>query len=132
LLVFIAVILKNAAMDLTQLSSKDLQAIAQLLAKKEALQEQIKQIDQRLTSLARGKGQAARRASGRGHGVTGRGELKEAIIGALKTAGKEGMAVKDIAAKTGVKSANVFSWFYATGKKVKGIKKVGEARYAFV
>jgi hypothetical protein len=38
--------------------------------------------------------------------------------------------VKELAAKLKVKPNNVFSWFYTTGKKVSGIKKVGEARYA--
>jgi hypothetical protein len=30
-----------------------------------------------------------------------------------------------------VKPGNVFSWFYTTGKKIKGISKVGEAKYAY-
>lgn len=59
-----------------------------------------------------------------------RGALKGQIIGLLEKAGPEGMAVKDIAAKLGVKNQNVHVWFSTTGKKVEGLSKVGEARYA--
>ncbi len=59
-----------------------------------------------------------------------RGALKEQIIGLLEKAGSEGMAVKDIADKLGVKNQNVHVWFSTTGKKVEGLSKVGEARYA--
>jgi len=38
--------------------------------------------------------------------------------------------VKDLAAKLNVKPGNIFSWFYTTGRKIKGITKVGAARYA--
>ncbi len=59
-----------------------------------------------------------------------RGFLKEQITGLLVEAGPEGMAVKDISDKLGVKNQNVHVWFSTTGKKVEGISKVGEARYA--
>jgi hypothetical protein len=38
--------------------------------------------------------------------------------------------VKEIAAKVKVNPNNVFSWFYTTGKKIKGLKKIGEAKYS--
>jgi hypothetical protein len=47
----------------------------------------------------------------------------------LQDAGVEGITVKAIAAKLKVKPGNVFSWFYTTGKKLKGLKKIGEAKY---
>ncbi|MGC1482078.1 MAG: hypothetical protein WA771_16385, partial [Chthoniobacterales bacterium] len=59
-----------------------------------------------------------------------RGALKGQILGLLEKAGSEGMAVKDIAEKLGVKNQNVHVWFSTTGKKVDGLSKVGEARYA--
>ncbi len=59
-----------------------------------------------------------------------RGAMKEQITGLLQSAGPEGMAVKDISEKLGVKNQNVHVWFSTTGKKVEGISKVGEARYA--
>jgi hypothetical protein len=57
--------------------------------------------------------------------------LKAPLIKLLKSAGSAGITVKELAAKLKVKPNNVFSWFYTTGKKVKGITKVGEAKYAY-
>src|SRR5262245_55894778 len=50
-----------------------------------------------------------------------RGQLKERIVGSLKSAGKSGMAVKDLAAKLGKPYGNVSVWFHSTGKGVKEI-----------
>jgi hypothetical protein len=33
--------------------------------------------------------------------------------------------------KLGAKRSSVSVWFYTTGKKIKGIKKVGKARFAY-
>jgi hypothetical protein len=57
--------------------------------------------------------------------------LKEGLLKTLEAAGTGGMTVKDLSAKLKVKPGNVFSWFYTTGKKIKGIKKVGEAKYSY-
>ncbi len=57
---------------------------------------------------------------------------KEAIIELVKGAGKVGITVKEIAAKLGVKRHGVDVWFGSTGKKVKEIKKVKPATYAWV
>jgi hypothetical protein len=50
----------------------------------------------------------------------------------LEEAGADGITVKELSAKLNVKPGNIFNWFYTTGKKIKGIKKVGEARYAYL
>jgi DNA invertase Pin-like site-specific DNA recombinase len=60
------------------------------------------------------------------------GGKKEAIIELVKGAGKPGITVKEIAAKLGVKTQGVYVWFGNTGKKVKEIKKVKPATYAWV
>jgi hypothetical protein len=39
--------------------------------------------------------------------------------------------VKELASALKAKPASVSIWFYTTGKKVKGIKKVGTAKYAY-
>ena len=57
---------------------------------------------------------------------------KEGIIELLKSAGKDGITVKDVALKLGVKTQRVFVWFSGTGKKVKQIKKTAPAKYAWV
>jgi hypothetical protein len=52
-----------------------------------------------------------------------RGALGEKILKFLTAKGKEGAHVKDIAAHTGTKPANVTAWTYTTGKsKVKRVK----------
>lgn len=60
-----------------------------------------------------------------------RGELATRIIETLKSAGKEGLKVRQLADKLGVKYKNLFIWFATTGKKNKSIKKVGEAHYRY-
>jgi hypothetical protein len=60
------------------------------------------------------------------------GGTKDAIIELVKGAGKAGITVKEIAAKLGVKPQGVYVWFGNTGKKVKEIKKVKPATYAWV
>ncbi len=57
---------------------------------------------------------------------------KEAIIELVKGAGNAGITVKDVAGKLGVKPQGVYVWFGNTGKKVKEIKKVKPATYAWV
>lgn len=101
------------------------------------------QIDAELGSIETGKPLSKKRGRkpGRPPGVktqeagvrkSKRGKrLKEPLLKALSAAGASGMTVKELAAKLKVKPGNIFSWFYTTGKKVKGISKVGEAKYAY-
>ena len=65
-------------------------------------------------------------------GRTVRGELKERITSELKSVGKEGVRVKDLAARLGVSYANITSFFQSTGKKIKEIKKVGRGQFAWM
>jgi hypothetical protein len=119
-------------MDLTQLSSRELSAIGRLLAKKEALLAQIQKLDRALDAYSEGGGQEAKPTGRKKRSAAGRGQLKSLIITALQAAGKAGLTVKDLAQKAGRKPANVYAWFYVTGKKVKHIKKVGEGKYAWI
>ena len=59
----------------------------------------------------------------------GRGQLKSKILGALKSAGSEGVTIKDLAEKLNANYKNIYIWFVTTGKKISGIKKLGPARY---
>ena len=59
------------------------------------------------------------------------GALKDSILAALQKAGDEGLAVKDLAAALGVKSQNIHVWFSSTGRKVKGVTKVGAGRWKY-
>lgn len=60
----------------------------------------------------------------------GRGELTGQILEMLQAVGKNGASVKEIAGRIGVKDVNVHSWFSVNLKKLRGLKKIGAARYA--
>jgi len=60
------------------------------------------------------------------------GATKAAIIELIKGAGKPGITVKEVAGKLGVKPQGVYVWFGNTGKRVKEIKKIAPATYAWV
>ena len=61
-----------------------------------------------------------------------RKNLKEGILKFLTAQGKKGAHVKAIADKVGSKPNNITAWIFSTGKKVKGLKKVKPATYAYV
>ena len=58
-----------------------------------------------------------------------RGALKNKITSALRKAGKRGATVRELSAKLHVPSANLYVWFNGTGKNVRGLRKIGVARY---
>ena len=58
-----------------------------------------------------------------------RGALREGIIGALRAAGKTGTTIRQLSEKLRVPPANLYVWFNSTGKKVRGLKKIGPATY---
>jgi hypothetical protein len=120
-------------MSLTNLSSAALEHLVELIKEKEAVQVKLDKIQSSIEALVTGlpskkSGVMARtqkRVKRRG------GKLKERLLKALKEAGKSGLTVKDLAANLKAKPASVSVWFYTTGKKIKGIKKLGPAHYAY-
>ena len=61
-----------------------------------------------------------------------RKNLKKGILKFLATQGKKGAHVKVIADAVRRKPANITAWIFSTGKKVKELKKVKPATYAYV
>lgn len=61
----------------------------------------------------------------------GRGMLKQEILANLIQAGDEGMSVRELAIKLGIRSQNIHVWFSSTGKKVPDLFKIGEGRYCY-
>jgi len=130
-------------MSLSNLSSAQLAQLIGLAQEKELLQAKLDQINAELHALETGKPVPKKRGRkpGRPAGTktkigvekkAKRGKrLKEPLLKALTAAGSSGITVKELAAKLKVKPGNIFSWFYTTGKKIKGINKVGEAKYAY-
>ena len=59
------------------------------------------------------------------------GHLKESVIQLLKAASPKGVTLKEICAKLGLSQGHLNTWFHATGKKIKEIKKIGRGVYAW-
>jgi hypothetical protein len=125
-------------MALSNLSGAQLAQLISLVQEKESLQAKLEQVNAELTALETGKSVPKKRGRKPGRpplsksgGPRKRGKrLKAPLLKLLKAAGAGGITVKELAAKLKVKPGNIFSWFYTTGKKIKGITKVGEAKYA--
>ena len=79
----------------------------------------------------RGKQRVSTLAAAKAKGRTPGTPLKERIVQTLKTAGKSGVTVKDMAAKLGKSYGNVSVWFHTTAKSMKEIKKVEPGRFAW-
>jgi hypothetical protein len=130
-------------MSLANLTSDQLSHLVELIKRKEQLQADLARIDAELQSLESGSPLPKKRGrkpgrpslSATGTAPTKRKKrskrLKDSLLKELEAAGSAGMTVNDLSAKLNVKPGNVFSWFYTTGKKIKGIKKVGEAKYSY-
>jgi hypothetical protein len=116
-------------MALSDLSSSQLQRLIQLVKEKEAIQAKLAQVNRSLGNLGTGKTTNSEPTAKRGR--RRRGALKDGLLKELQAAGKEGLTVKELASALKAKPASVSIWFYTTGKKVKGIKKVGTAKYAY-
>jgi hypothetical protein len=124
---------------LIDISSATLRKMVKLSERKEALLSQIQELDRQMAALQQlaeeGGGfirlqplkrpSATRAAKGRME----RGALKAKIIAALRAAGPGGMTIRELSDKLGIKPANLYVWFNGTGRKTKGIKKIGPAKY---
>jgi hypothetical protein len=129
-------------MSLSTLSSAQLAQLIGLVKEREVLQLKLDKVDAALKSIEGGgsvpkkRGRkpgrpALNKAAVKGPKVRRRSKrLKDSILKLLKAAGSSGITVKELSTKLKVKPGNIFSWFYTTGKKVGGLKKVGEAKYA--
>lgn len=117
-------------MALASLSSLQLRQLIRLVKEKETLQAKLNRVSQALLALENG---------GTGSSVPARtrrrrrrSSLQEAILPKLQAAGKTGLSVQELSAALSAKPASVSVWLYTTGKKIKGIKKIGRGRFAFV
>ena len=57
------------------------------------------------------------------------GGLGKKVLKALEAAGDAGVKVAELAKTLKVKGPNIHVWFATTGKKNKGIKKIGTGHY---
>jgi hypothetical protein len=126
---------------LRNIPSSDLKKLVKLSERREALIAQIQEIDRQMVRVQsrfgipsqNGNQGAAVTLSRQGRRFTGRrakrGALKEKILTALREAGRKGATIRELSAKVRVPSANLYVWFNGTGKNVRGIQKIGVAKY---
>ena len=119
-------------MFLSSLTSAQLHRLIELVKEKESIQAKLAQVERALDDLQSGTPTNERPpAKKRGPRRRRHAALKDALLKKLLAAGKAGLTVKELAASLNAKAASVSVWFYTTGKKIKGIKKVGKARFAY-
>jgi hypothetical protein len=123
-------------MTLSSLTSDQLHRLVQLVQEKEKVQAALAQVNRSLENLDRasteGKNNDAKRLplpskpKRAGSARKGkRGALGKTILKFLANKGKAGAHVKEIATTIGRKPVNITAYFYGTGKKVKGIRRLG-------
>ena len=154
-------------MSLNNITSAELRQLISIVERKERLQEELREIESKLstylspepttpaTRSPRGTGKSraarvskplevkapkpkARRAESKSAPFSRgpksgqrRGALKDSILAALQKAGGAGIAINDLSRTLGVKAQNLHVWFSSTGRKVKGITKVGAGRWKY-
>ncbi len=126
---------------LRNIPSSTLRQLVRLSERKEALMAQIQEIDREMMRVQskfgipsregdqRAPVTVSRAAGGLIRPRSKRGELKEKILRALRSAGKKGATVGDLSKKLKVPSANLYVWFNGTGRSVRGVRKIGVAKY---
>jgi hypothetical protein len=130
-------------MKLHHFTSSQISQIGRLIQKREALLRKIDKIEVKLADYVPVAGEETipgkRTARLVRLGKTRRtarnrvpGKLKNVILKRLTTAGSRGVTVGDLSSAIKVKPGNIYSWFYTTGKKISGIRKIGPARYAYL
>ncbi len=119
-------------MSLSSLSSADLQKLIRLIKDKELLQSKLAKVEAELESLE-SEVPAKEQKVKKGGARRGRRrlKLKDKILKAFQAAGKTGRSVKELAEDLKANPGSVSVWFYTTGKKIKGLKKIGPARYSY-
>lgn len=133
-------------MNIPNLTSSHLQLLLDLTRKKEAIAADLKQLEEKIAVLfgnhetqpetttkrkGRPPGKKPKSAQPKKSKTRApRGTLKEKVLAVLKAAGAAGLAVRDVAEQIGAKKAAVNVWFYTTGKKVAGLKKIAPGRFA--
>jgi hypothetical protein len=126
---------------LRNIPSLTLKQLVRLSERKEALMAQIQNIDREMLRVQDRFGIPAQEGDQRApvtvsRSRTGpirprskRGVLKEKILRTFRAAGKKGATVGELSKKLKVPSANLYVWFNGTGRSVRGIKKIGVAKY---
>jgi len=119
-------------MSFSNISTTTLKGLVKLVERRDAVKAELARVESQISATLQGKLTPSRSASApKTKARRGKhGALKEAILATLKAAGKAGTTVKELSSKLGVKNQNLHVWFHTTGKKIKGLKKVGTGAWA--
>jgi hypothetical protein len=123
--------------------TNQLKSIISLGEKRSSLLNKITALDEKIAKLQRELLGASKEAKAAAPQVTKgpkviasgrkrRGALREQILEVLDAVGAKGITVRDLAVRIGTKPANIHSWFSTNAKKVRGLKKTGEAQYTLI
>jgi hypothetical protein len=126
---------------LRNIPSIDLKKLVKLSERREALIAQIQEVDRQMVRVQSKFGIPSQDGP-QGAAVTvshpsrqftrrrtKRGALKATILHALRQAGRKGATVRELSTRLRVPSANIYVWFNGTGRSVRGIQKIGVAKY---
>jgi len=105
--------------------------LIQLIREKESIQAKLEKVDASIATLENGRASGRRSIVPSKKGRRGK-NLKDGLLKVLSAAGKSGLSVKELSAELKAKPQSIHAWFYTTGKKIKGIKKVGRGRFAYI
>lgn len=108
-----------------------LQNLLKLAKKRETIMKALQQVESEIAELVHTRPYPTERLPLSFGRMMGRGMLKQEILTNLIQAGEEGMSVRELSAKLNTRSQNIHVWFSSTGKKVPGLKKIGEGRYSY-
>lgn len=121
--------------NLLGLSVEQLTKLAEIQTKRQELLAQLAVLDAEVGEIA-GEVETSKPQwnpeGGSGHGGQ-RGEIKGAVVGALKAAGPAGLTVREIVQKTGIPRFTVDRWLFSvSAKNTAGLTKIGVAHYALL
>ena len=119
-------------MSIPNISYATLRSLVTLLEKREAIQAELSRIEAQISAALGGspvKTNPTQTAKSKPAKRGKRGAVKEAVLAELTAAGKNGASVKELSSKLGIKNQNLHVWFHTTGKKIKGLKKVGKGQW---
>lgn len=131
-------------MNISELTVDQLKQATILIDKRERLRAELRQIDERIAdifnmelsedqeTLIRPQLSKSQLRGNQERLATKRGQLKEKILAALKEAGEEGLTIKELSDKIETEGSNFYAWFGSTGKKIRGLEKVGPAKYRWM
>jgi hypothetical protein len=147
-------------MSLNKITSSELKKLISIVKRKERLQEELAEIESKLSATLSAQPRSLRKTRRRGR-VNSRsefitpepkvreektksaplsrglkagqrsGSLKDLILVALKKAGPRGLSVSELAAALGTNSGSLHVWFSTIGKYTDGLTKLGPGRWKY-